>query len=138
MALGTVGSIMGNFLGGWLSDRIGRVKIILLGILLLALSIYLLSIFTIFELLVTIMILQGYAWGSIYSVTPVLIADSVSVELRGRAVGIYRAFFDLGGLLGPILISAVADSLGFLPCFYFGTAIVLSNIVLIPLLKNKS
>jgi MFS family permease len=138
IAFGTVGSMIGNFFGGWLSDRMGRVRIILLGILLLALSTYLLSAFTTFTLLIVVMVLQGYAWGSMYSVTPVLIVDSVPGELRGMAVGIYRTFFDLGGLLGPILMSVVADSLGFVPSFYVGTAMILSNIALIPFLQKKS
>jgi len=137
MAFGTVGSMIGNFFGGWLSDRIGRVRIILVGILLLALSTYLLSTFTTFVPLVMVMVLQGYAWGSMYSVTPVLIVDSVSEEFRGMAVGTYRTFFDFGGLLGPILMSVVADSLGFLPSFYVGTAMILSNIALVPFLQKK-
>jgi DHA1 family solute carrier family 18 vesicular amine transporter 1/2 len=137
MAFGTVGSMIGNFFGGWLSDRMGRVRIILVGLLLLALSTYLLSTFTTFTPLVMVMVLQGYAWGSMYSVTPVLIVDSVPGELRGMAVGTYRTFFDLGGLLGPILMSAVADSLGFIPSFYVGTALILSNITLIPFLQKR-
>jgi len=136
IAFGTVGSTIGNFFGGWLSDKMGRVRIILLGILLLTLGTYLLSAFTTFTLLAMIMVLQGYAWGSMYSVTPVLIVDSVPRELRGVAVGTYRTFFDLGGLLGPILMSLVADVLGFLASFYVGTAMMLSNIALIPFLQK--
>ena len=137
IAFGTVGSTIGNFFGGWLSDKMDRVRIILLGILLLTLCTYLLSAFTTFTLLAMVMVLQGYAWGSMYSVTPVLILDSVPGELRGVAVGTYRTFFDLGGLLGPIFMSVVADALGFLASFYVGTAMVLSNLALIPFLQKK-
>jgi len=137
IAFNTVGSMIGNFFGGWLSDRMGRVKIIFGGILLLAVGTYLLAVFTTFPPLVLAVVLQGLGWGNIYSVTPVLIVDSVPGGSRGMAVGTYRTFFDLGGLLGPILTAAVTDSYGFLPSFYVGTAILLSSIALIPFLQKN-
>jgi MFS family permease len=137
VAINTVGSIIGNFSGGWLSDRIGRLRIILVGIAFLGLSSYLFAIFTTLIPLTMAMILQGFAWGSVYSVTPVLVVDAVPSQLRGLAVGMYRTFFDLGGLIGPIFMSALAGSSGFIPSFYVGAFISLSNIILILFLGKK-
>jgi MFS family permease len=138
VAISTVGSTIGNFSGGWLSDRIGRLRVIFLGIIVLGVSSLLLVVATNFLSLAIVMIMQGYSWGTVYSVTPVLVLDAVSPSLRGMAVGMYRTFFDLGGLLGPICISAAAASLGYIPSFYIGALIIFLNLAILPLIRKTN
>jgi MFS family permease len=138
VAFSTIGSTIGNFSGGWLSDRIGRLRIILLGIIVLGVSSLLLPVATTYLPLAVTMIMHGLAWGTVYSVTPVLIIDAVSPRLRGMAVGMYRTFFDLGGLLGPICISAAASSLGYIPSMYIGAFTVFFSLATLPLIRKTN
>jgi MFS family permease len=51
-------------------------------------------------------------------------ADVAPADLRGRAFGIYRSAGDLGLLLGPPLLGAVADAGGYPPAYLINGAVV--------------
>ena len=59
------------------------------------------------------MFLKGIFWGIVYGVTPAYIADSVPDDARGKAIGTYRTFLDLGGLIGPLVLSTLVDTVGY-------------------------
>jgi MFS family permease len=136
----TVGSIAGNLLGGFLSDRIGRKKVLIFGFVIGAFALFNLGIFTGFYSLLILMLLKGIFWGILYGVTPAYIADAVPDSVRGKAIGTYRTFMDLGGLVGPILMTTIVDFVGvprgYNLAFAFSAGLIIISFALIFKLRD--
>lgn len=99
---------------GKLSDKIGRQKPILLGILGIALSLLLLNYVTILPLLVLVMLLYGYSFGILFPAAAAVVVDCTDSQERSFAYGVYYAVFSLGAFLGPS-ITGYAGGHGFPP-----------------------
>lgn len=98
---------------GWLADRWGRKEVMLAGLLCQAL----LTVFYVFVtnpyVFIGLRFLEGAATASILPAARASIADMVPDESRGRAYGMFSAFFNLGFLFGPAaggLLAAIAYS----------------------------
>jgi MFS family permease len=142
VSLSTAGNITGNLLGGILSDRLGRRRVLGLGFVVGAISLVGLSAVHVYEWMLPLMFLNGFFWGIVYGVTPAFIADSVSGEQRGMAIGFYRTFFDFGGVVGPIFFSGVLTLVGvpfgYVAAFYVGAAMLAFNLLLVLQLRERS
>jgi MFS family permease len=136
----TVGSIAGNILGGFLSDRMGRRKVLIFGFVIGVFALFNLGFFTGFSSLLILMLLKGIFWGILYGVTPAYIADAVPDSVRGKAIGTFRTFMDLGGLIGPILMTTFVEFIG-IPqgynyAFTFSAGLIIVSFVLVFKLKD--
>ena len=137
----TVGSVSGNLLGGTLSDRIGRKKMLLAGLSVGIIAYSGITIFTGFYRLLGMMFMNGMFWGIVYGVVPAFIADAVADEVRGIGIGTFRTFMDMGGLIGPMVMSSFAESVGgttgYIYSFYLGIAMLIGLIVITMTLKDN-
>jgi MFS family permease len=137
----TVGSITGNLIGGIMSDRLGRKKLLLAGFAVGATAIFGLTIFSDFYPLLVMMFLKGIFWGVVYGVAPAYIADAVPDEVRGIGIGTFRTFMDMGGLVGPVAMSTIVETIGgtqgYIFTFYFSLVMVLGLIGLTTTLKES-
>ncbi len=128
----TVGSVTGNLIGGAGSDKIGRKKMLIMGFVIGAGSIFGLTIFTSFNALMGMMFFKGVFWGIVYGVVPAYIADAVPDEVRGIGIGTFRTFMDMGGLVGPVIMTSIVSGFGgvqgYIYSFYFGVATILALI----------
>ncbi len=138
----TIGSISGNLIGGALSDKMGRKKILLIGFAIGALSIFGITIFPSFIPLLVMMFFKGIFWGIVYGVVPAYIADAVPDEVRGIGIGTFRTFMDLGGLVGPMVMTSIVAGFGgaqgYVYSFYFGVATIIALIGLTMTLKDTT
>ncbi len=138
----TVGSVGGNIIGGVLSDKIGRKKVLIAGFIVGVGAIFGLTIFIEFYPLLVTMFMKGIFWGVIYGVAPAYIADSVPEEVRGIGIGTFRTFMDMGGLVGPVAMSTIVEVIGgntgYLYSFYLGVFMLVGLIGLTMTLKEKS
>jgi len=141
VSLTTVGNIIGNLTGGILSDKFGRKRILMVGFIIGLLAISGFTISATFLSLLFSMVFMGLFWGIVYGVAPAYIADTVAPEVRGVGIGTYRTFFDLGGLIGPVIISAIVgffgDVHGYLFSFYFCIILVIGLMAMAMMLKEK-
>lgn len=136
----TVGSVTGNLIGGALSDKIGRKKMLIIGFFIGAGAIFGLTVFTGFMPLMVMMLLKGVFWGIVYGVVPAYIADAVPDEVRGIGIGTFRTFMDMGGLVGPVIMTSIVAAFGgvqgYVYSFYFGVITILALVGLTMTLQD--
>ncbi|MBS4024744.1 MAG: MFS transporter [Clostridia bacterium] len=86
------------------SDSVGRFKPMLAGIVIIAFSLLLLSSFSHLSLIILAMAAYGIGFGLLFPSITALVVDNTEAEDRGRAFGLFYAFFSLGVVIGPLLI----------------------------------
>ncbi len=129
MSSRSVGFMIAMFTMGAISDRVGRKPVMLFGLGATAVLIVDLVFVSSFWGIAAVIFVLGITTGAIWIVSPVLAAEAVEPDQRGAAIGTYRTFFDLGSILGPIVMAAVFEAYGILPCLYLTSALLLVNLV---------
>ena len=110
---------------GILSDRIGRRRPMLFGLLGLAIATLLFAFANNLWLLFTARILQGFAAAITWSAGLALLADLYSSEERGKAMGMAIGGQTLGILIGPSLGGWLFQLGGYMLPFIFATGLAL-------------
>jgi MFS transporter, ACS family, hexuronate transporter len=113
-------AVAGLFIG-WLSDKLGKRKILLvISTLVFSLSSVLSGLAGAFLSLLGARLLMGVAEGGIMPISQTLIAAEVAHERRGLAQGITQNFGAnlLANFLGPIVIVAIGTSFGWRNAFF--------------------
>lgn len=98
--------------GGYLSDRIGRLRPATIGLGLAVAGVVTLPLAGTFGLMVVIMALYGTGFGLLFPSISATIADSTMSEEYGRATGIFHALITVGVAIGASLMGWVAGFLG--------------------------
>lgn len=122
-AIGTVLSVSAvtnlvivNF-AGRMVDRVGRKPVAIWGLLSAAVATAAYGFFGTFASLVVVSAFFGIASGIASIPPPTMVGDLSPKGLEGSAVGLYRMAGDLGFVVGPLMVGAIADtgafSLGF-------------------------
>jgi len=86
---------------GRLADIIGRKKLFVSGLLILAISSFLCSLAWSIEWLILFRIIQGVGAALGFSTSIAILTSAFPADERGRVLGIYSAFLYLGLALGP-------------------------------------
>jgi hypothetical protein len=61
----------------------------------------------------------------------VLLSDLLEPQVIGGAVGLYRTFMDLGGIIGPLVVMPLFATMGSVIPFFVAAGLALVNLVLI-------
>ena len=138
MGARSIGFVIAMFTMGSISDRIGRKPVLLFGLVGRAIMTVIMSFMVSFYAIAGIICVIGFTSGAIWIIGPVLSSESVRPELRGAAIGAYRTFFDLGSLVGPILMTMVMDGYGVTACFYLASALLLLNLPTTMMIRRTS
>lgn len=117
---GTFGLMIGGFIFGYLGDRLGRKKSIMI-------SVFLFSVFTLLTILTTTLsslvffrFLVGLGLGGTVPLSIVLVNELAPKKLKGRWVSIMFAGFPLGMALGGIIAAKFLVSFDWHSIFIFG------------------
>jgi MFS family permease len=102
----------GQIVFGPLSDRVGRRRLVLPGMLLQAGGLVLLGFASTFVALLAAATVLGLGTGMVYPTLIALVADRVPVSERATALGIYRFFRDGGYALGAVVAGLGLAGLG--------------------------
>jgi len=105
-------------LTGHISDRLGRKRIIVVGLAGSVVSVLSLTITSDFNLLLISALILGVEAALFYTPLVAMVSDIAPPELEGTLIGSYRFFRDLGYFVGPIFLGAIADSYGLTSIFY--------------------
>ena len=133
----TAGMICIVVISGYLSDRFGRKPVVLLGLTISAAAQYLYTLAGSFEQILPLAILEGVGSGFVFTSLIVYMSDLVPPSLRGGAVGLFRTFMDVGGVLGPVIFMFIYSNISAHASFWFASLVLLSNIGMIALIRRK-
>ncbi|GBF34762.1 major facilitator family transporter [Desulfocucumis palustris] len=123
-----VSTILSRVMVGKLSDRIGRRKVILPFMAVLALAVFLFPFLGSLWLLALIGVLFGLGFGAFMPALNALVVDYTSPSDRGSALGFFTAFMDVGITTGAMILGLVGGRLGYPAMFNLGGAIILAGI----------
>jgi MFS family permease len=100
---------IGQVAMGALSDRIGRKRLIVTGMLVQAAAIAAIAATTGFTPWLAAAILLGLGTAMVYPTLLAVVADVAEPRQRGAVTGVYRFWRDMGFAIGAILVGLVAD-----------------------------
>lgn len=112
---------------GRISDRIGRTKPIIAGIIASCILVAAIPFTTQFPLLLALAVGYGVAFATVLSSTSPLVCDLVPAGLVGASMGFLSTMMDIGQTLGPIISGVIfATNLR-----YFGLFVSLSSLLIV-------
>ena len=100
----------GRFLGGSISDRIGRVTTLKLALVIQALNMLLFRFYADVPLFTLGIMVQGFCYGTIFTVMPPMIADLYGLKNFGSNHGTLFLAWGIGGVIGPMTAASVYDA----------------------------
>ncbi|MFM9967775.1 MAG: MFS transporter [Burkholderiales bacterium] len=97
---------------GRLSDRVGRVYLVVFGFGLMAVAATLYHFATSANEFIVLQALAGVGAGSLWPALMAMITENVAPEERGRLMGAFNTVFFLGVGMGPLIGGLIASNLG--------------------------
>jgi OFA family oxalate/formate antiporter-like MFS transporter len=112
VAMLAVFNTIGRIASGYVSDRIGRTRTMVLAFALQAVNLVAFATYTSPALLVFGSALTGLCYGAIYTLMPAATADFYGVRHLGVNYGLVFTAFGVAGVIGPILGGRIRDLAG--------------------------
>ncbi len=109
---------------GRVSDRVGRIPVIVIGLLLCATALPLIFRSESLAAFVLVAPLLGLGVGAVTPVTHALIADLASARRLGAAMGVFGTIWDIGEAAGPMIAGFLIGGLGYAATFDVLAAII--------------
>jgi MFS family permease len=102
----------GRFLGGSLSDKLGRLNTLKLVLSVQIINMLLFRFYGSIPAIVIGIMLQGFCYGTIFAVMPSLTADLYGMKNFGSNHGSVFFSWGIGGIIGPMTAAKVFDTTG--------------------------
>jgi MFS family permease len=129
--------IIASLLFGELSDKIGRKKLIIIGMTLQAFSLLLLPNTVGLPMLCVTAVILRLGSSAISPSLMALLTDKIRPSKRSLAIGVYGAGEDLGMLLSPLIVGYIYQNYNAELSFYFTAGLMIANIgIALPLLSK--
>ena len=100
-----------------MSDRVGRIPVIIIGLLVCAAALPLIFRSESLTAFVLLAPLLGLGVGAVTPVTNALIADLASTRRLGAAMGVFGTIWDIGEAAGPMIAGFLIGGLGYAATF---------------------
>ena len=110
--------------GGWLTDRVGRRPVLIVGLISTGVVTALYGFTNDFVSLVLVSCLFGLVAVLASIPPPTLAGDLAPAGAEGAAVGLYRAAGDFGLVVGPVLVGLIAEGGAFRAAFVTSGALL--------------
>src|SRR4029450_511032 len=124
VSLSVLGRLMALWLGGTVSDRWGRMHVLIPGLLIYAALLAGTSRLTRPVVLGICSFAIGATAGFVAAVPTALTSDQVESTRQGIAIGWLRTMSDSGQILGPLVMGALADAIDLSAPFLVGAALL--------------
>jgi ACDE family multidrug resistance protein len=128
LALATfaIGNVSAVIPSGYVSDRIGRRKLVICGLTVSAVTTVLVGFTDSLPLFLVLAYVTGAATGMFISPQQAAVADIIGSKSRGgTAVATFQMMSDFGAILGSLAVGQIAEHLT------FGSAFVISGVILL-------
>lgn len=136
-SVGSIGGAVAAPLVGKISDRVGSKSILLISMNLFFIVFLLYSLNQTLIGMYIIQAIEGVAWATLGVSGVALITDSVPLERKGEAIGVYNMTWYFGWIIGPGLGGFLADIIGFRQTFILCAILILiGTLVTIKVLKK--
>ena len=133
-----VGNAIALPITGWLTARIGSVKLVVLSMVLFAFFSWLCGAAINYPMLVTARFLQGFVGGPLIPLSQSLLLISYPHEKRNFANAIFLIVIVVAPIAGPILGGWITFNYSWIWIFYINVPIgILAAIIAWPLLRNR-
>ena len=110
-------TILSKPIMGRISDRYGRKHLVTSGLVLCAVSIFIIPLTASFWILLVLALLFGLGEAFVTSSTAALVADICEKHNYGSAMGTFGTLYDIGHASGPILAGVLIASMNFINAF---------------------
>jgi MFS family permease len=127
VSLSVLGRLFALWLGGSVSDRWGRMRLLIPGLLVYAALLGSVPLLTHPLLLGLWSVALGSAAGFVAPLPTALVGDRVPPALQAIAIGWLRTMTDTGQILGPLAMGALADAVNLSSPFYLGAALLVAT-----------
>jgi len=135
-----VGAIVGKLVLGPLSDTVGRIRIMMLCAILIAVGSLGMAYNQGFLALTLCTAIFGVGYGTVWSMYAASASDYFSKESTGSIVGLWTLYLGIGSIVSPIIAGWIADTTGTLAwSFLLAMAgAVISLFLLLPVWRTSS
>jgi DHA2 family multidrug resistance protein len=110
-------------LTGWLSQRIGQVRLFTISVLLFVLSSWLCGLAPSFEVLLFARVLQGAVAGPMIPLSQTLLLSSYPPKMAGTALGMWAITTLVAPVVGPLLGGWITDNMSWPWIFYINVPV---------------
>jgi predicted MFS family arabinose efflux permease len=125
-SLSIVGRLGALWLGGGLSDRLGRTRVLFAGLIGYAAALGSVPLVTDPVWLGVWSFALGATAGFVAALPTAAVGDQTAPALHGLAIGWLRTITDSGQILGPLVMGGLADAAGLPAPFYLGAALLVT------------
>jgi len=136
LAMTALGSAILRLPSGYLSDRIGRRPIIVVGLLIGFFALILISSSKDFYTLALSGLLYGFSSGSVLPASAALLSDIVPTHIRGLAMGSFNVSLQLGLAISSSIMGFVVALASYEMMFFVTSLIVLCGTLIIMFLTK--
>jgi MFS family permease len=105
-------------LTGWLSDRMGRLPVLTLGLLGWAVVLLGYALVPFYPWIQVMQLVRGFAFGAFTATAMVYVTEVSTQAERGRASGVYSAFRGVGSIVGGTVGGLLAQLLGYVSLLF--------------------
>ncbi|WP_342741403.1 MFS transporter [Sporomusa acidovorans] len=116
-------TIFVRLVSGRVADRHGNNKVLIPGMVLLAVGLYLLSVARSFPLFLVAAVVYGSGHGAVQPTLNALVISLAPVERRGVANATFLCAMDIGLIIGSVIWGSVAQAFGF--TYIYSTSMIL-------------
>jgi len=127
-----------SVLGGWLADRLGRVRTISLGSVLLIVSYLVGKLSVSLPAVLGALFLLGLGWNFVFLSGSVLLSDSLKGRNRGRIQGLADGSIAFGSAGAGLASGLLLGALGYDGIAWVGLALGAVPLLLLPLARQKA
>lgn len=108
---------IGGFMGGWACDRLGRVRTVVISILVFSILTAALGFAQNFEQFAVLRFLSAFGIGSLYIAANTLMAEYVPTEYRTTVLGTLQAGWTVGYIVATVLAGWIIPEYGWRTLF---------------------